>query len=86
MFHWRSTAAVVCTDTALRGCFECCLKQLISGTEGGIDGDQWDRGERGDQGRRGACHVMACSGEGDTRDSLSIAYIDLAKKGCLLVN
>lgn len=31
-------------------------------------------------------HVMSCNGEGDTRDSLSIAYIDLAKKGCLLVN
>ena len=47
---------------------------------GGIDGDQWDRGGR-ERTRAEGVHVMSCNGEGDTRDSLSIAYIDLAKKG-----
>ena len=53
-----------------------------------IRGARGEEREMGGQGRRGAYHLMSySSGRWDTRASLSIAYIDLAKKGvCWLID
>lgn len=69
--RWRSTATFI----YLHGhCITRLFRVLFK------TADQWDRGGR-ERTRAEGVHVMSCNGEGDTRDSLSIAYIDLAKKG-----